>query len=220
MDPDRYVIIKSSGYYPSEQDDESKMVAQHLIRQGYIDLELGKVVICSQDDEPWGLTLYTADIVRQGAGGGRISGKFLVMGPNYTPFQGSNGRMCGPEGDWFLAPSQGSVHLMRQMLRAIDDRKAKRMQRQVEIQRKMLPSVAELLKTANLSLYAKKFAETKHTTEELIKASNEHSRWKAVAATVGMKPGHSARFKRAVKEFGSDESFDDLRKSFRMEMKR
>jgi len=198
------------GYYPSEQDDESKMVQQHLIRQGYLDLELGKVVLCSQDDEPWGLTLYTADIVRQGAGAGRISGKFLVMGPNYTPFQGSNGRMCGPEGDWFLAPSQGSVKLMRQMLSAIEDRKRKMVQRKFEKARKRLPSVNELLKTAKLTHYTEQFCEAKHTTEELIRATKDHQRWMSIASAAGMKPGHSARFKKTIKEFGSDDNLIEL----------
>ena len=177
------------------------MVLQHLVRQGYLDLETGTVVICSQDDEPRGLTQYQADIVRQGAGAGRISGNFMVMGPNYTPFQGANGRMCGPEGEWFLAPSQGSVPLMRQLLSAIAARKEARIQRENEKKRLMLPSVYDLLKSAKLHHFAKRFAEAKHTTEGLIKATKDHAYWKSITYAAGMKPGHAARFKRRIMEY-------------------
>uniref|UniRef100_A0A6U3EM42 Uncharacterized protein n=1 Tax=Lotharella globosa TaxID=91324 RepID=A0A6U3EM42_9EUKA len=201
MDTERYLVIKSSGYYPSEQDDESKMVQQHLVRQGYVDLELGKVVICSHDDEPWGLTLYTADIVRQGAGAGRVSGKFLVMGANYTPFMGSNGRMCGPDGEWFLAPSQGSVSLMRQLLATIASRKERAQKIQLEQKKKMLPSVEALLKSAKLAHFAQEFEKANMTTEGLIKAIEDHSYFKTITLAAGMKIGQAARFKRRIKEF-------------------
>eukprot|EP00468_Gymnochlora_sp_CCMP2014_P002448 CAMPEP_0167760922 /NCGR_PEP_ID=MMETSP0110_2-20121227/11864_1 /TAXON_ID=629695 /ORGANISM="Gymnochlora sp., Strain CCMP2014" /LENGTH=250 /DNA_ID=CAMNT_0007647505 /DNA_START=123 /DNA_END=875 /DNA_ORIENTATION=- len=200
VDPDRYLLIKSSGYFPAEQDNEAKMVNQHLVRQGYLDLEKGKIVICSQDDEPWGLTLYTAELVEQGAGG-RISGKFLVMGSNYTPFQARNGRICGPDGQWFLAPSQGSVRKFRTLLDLVAQRKEAKKRTLVESKLKMLPSVTEMLKAARLSDYAEKFEDMKHTTESLIKAAKDHTSWKAITGAAGMKSGHAARFKRRVKDY-------------------
>ncbi|GAB5361147.1 hypothetical protein AAMO2058_000689100 [Amorphochlora amoebiformis] len=200
MDTKRYVVIHGGGYFPSEQDDESKMVHKYLVRQGYLDLYTGEVVMCSKDDEPWGLTLYSARLVRQGAAGARVSGRFHVMGPNYTPLQNDKGRVLGPGGQWFLVPSQGSVQIMRRIFSAIDTKKDHRRKLLEESKIKHLPTVTSLLKISNLSTYVLAYENLGVSTIDLLAASKNHHQWKTITVAAGMKAGHAARFKYVIRE--------------------
>ena len=199
IDPKRYFLIKSSGYYPSEVSNEHKLTDDHLVKQGYLDLREGHVVFCSRDDEPWGLTHYSASLVRQGAASGRFAGDFLILGPSFEPFWDDDCQLCGPGGQWFLVPSQASACRMRSLMSFVARAKDKWRRAEAEKLLATIPSVQDLLQSVRLKAYTAVFAQKKYTSRDLVFACDSSAEWKCVVKATGLKPGHSARLRRRIR---------------------